>query len=369
MRTLFINARGGKSWIGGLYHKRNILFSLLQNERICAEYKFEVFSDRENVRLFGSMGSKVRVQKIRSNPLLSKMDVMTRFFFQNGCAFPFDGNHAMDMARIKPIAWIADFQEIHYPDFFSKDEIDARASRSKRIANSEIDLVLSSKNARNDFLSLYPNYTCKVHTVPFVSYLEDEMSSLTQQDEKTVLDKYGIEEGQFYCVANQFWAHKNHRLVLEAIKLMSDLGCRPAFVFTGSLSDYRSNKFIAEIKEDILSLQGNVRIIVTGFIPRKDQIALIKLSRAVVQPTLFEGWGTVLEDCKSIGTRAFLSDIPVHHEQKRDSDLLFSPCDPNELAKLLIYDLGEEYRRPNPDHVKTRARAELYSREFEDILF
>ena len=41
----------------------------------------------------------------------------------------------------------------------------------------------------------------------------------------------------------------------------------------------------------------------------------MRQSVAVLQPSLFEGWSTTVEEAKSIGKTILLSDIPVHREQ------------------------------------------------------
>ena len=53
---------------------------------------------------------------------------------------------------------------------------------------------------------------------------------------------------------------------------------------------------------------------------------------AVVQPSLFEGWSTVVEDARALGKRVFLSDIPVHREQRPAGAVYFDPHRPEVLA-------------------------------------
>ena len=72
-----------------------------------------------------------------------------------------------------------------------------------------------------------------------------------------------------------------------------------------------------------------------GFIPREDQLNLIKISLGVIQPSLFEGWSTVIEDAKALEKFIFASDLPVHREQAQTNIEFFDPLEPNSLAKLL----------------------------------
>ena len=79
-------------------------------------------------------------------------------------------------------------------------------------------------------------------------------------------------------------------------------------------------------------LTGQVYLL--GLIPRNDQIGIFRKAAAVIQPSCFEGWATVVEDSRAIGNPIFISDIPVHREQAPQSNL-FSPLSDSILADLL----------------------------------
>jgi len=62
----------------------------------------------------------------------------------------------------------------------------------------------------------------------------------------------------------------------------------------------------------------------------------MKHSQAVVQPTLFEGWSTVIEDAISLQVPVVASNLPVNIEQLGDDGVYFDPHNPSQLAELLI---------------------------------
>lgn len=67
---------------------------------------------------------------------------------------------------------------------------------------------------------------------------------------------------------------------------------------------------------------------------RKEQLALMKQAKAIIQPSLFEGWSTVVEDAKAMGQKIILSQLEVHLEQTEEysNKLFFNPYDANDLA-------------------------------------
>ena len=72
----------------------------------------------------------------------------------------------------------------------------------------------------------------------------------------------------------------------------------------------------------------------TGFISREDQLGLIQNSLAVIQPSKFEGWSTVVEDAKALNKYLLLSSIPVHREQLKNNGSFF---DSDDFVKLVFF--------------------------------
>lgn len=107
-------------------------------------------------------------------------------------------------------------------------------------------------------------------------------------------------------------------------------------MFTGNLEDYRNPEYINELKAimETEPVAGSIRLL--GFVERTEQLCIMKNAAFIVQPSLCEGWGTVLEDAKVLDKAVLLSDIPVHREQKNEKCTLFDPHDPDALADLIV---------------------------------
>ncbi|RIW14372.1 glycosyltransferase, partial [Algoriphagus lacus] len=57
--------------------------------------------------------------------------------------------------------------------------------------------------------------------------------------------------------------------------------------------------------------------------------------QAVIQPSLFEGWSTVIEDAKSLNVQVICSNLPVHIEQLSLNGIYFNPYNEMELALII----------------------------------
>jgi glycosyltransferase involved in cell wall biosynthesis len=140
---------------------------------------------------------------------------------------------------------------------------------------------------------------------------------------------------KFLLCPGQFWIHKNQSLVLQAIyKLKNE--CDDIFVvFTGHTYDYRFPDCFDKFLQDshLLGIRENIAIL--GMIPRTDQLQLMRSSIAVIQPSLFEGWSTVVEDTRALGKKIILSDLDVHVEQRHPDSLFFTRSSVGSLSAAM----------------------------------
>jgi glycosyltransferase involved in cell wall biosynthesis len=192
-------------------------------------------------------------------------------------------------------------------------------------------IVFSSKSAKKDFNQIHPQNTLRQFVLRFA------VTHPALENCNSVLARYQLPEDYFIC-CNQFWQHKNHAIIFKAIHLLKKQGREVLVVFTGKEDDYRHPGYFKELTVliDQLDIRSNIRLL--GFISREDQLCLMKHSIAVLQPSLFEGWSTVIEDAKSLQARIIASAIPVHKEQleQYSSSALFPSADEQALSALML---------------------------------
>lgn len=371
MKRLLINTiGGGAGWTGGLYYARNIAFELLQNSYVRDNYRIYICCSRKNRKVFADLADRAKVivcpvSGSRAEYLFRELICMA-----HRIDYLYWGYDPARAPRTKTIAWIADFQHNHYPQYFTADEIEERTRQFQKIAASPFPLVLSSEDARKDFQQYYSAEKQNVYVVPFVSYLEPMIQQIKGQ-ENEILRKLNLNGVQYACVMNQFWQHKNHTVIFEAMKILyeQDPGLKLDFVMTGEMTDYRNPEYTAQLKtytEDPL-IRKHLRLL--GFISRADQTAVMKNAEFVIQPSLFEGWGTVAEDAKVLDKTILLSDIPVHREQKNEKSVLFDPHDAEKLAELIRAESEKDHNDDPEAGIRDMyRRAELYAKGFEELL-
>ena len=276
----------------------------------------------------------------------------------------------IELIGCKAISWIPDFQQECLSDMFSAEEIDARRKERREIIENNLPLILSSNDSLNSFHKYYNFKKKNEYVMHFVSYIEPEICAMSAEAESITLKKYDLKGKKYVYIANQFWKHKNHIIVLEAINYLNNIfSTKLIFVFTGKMSDYRNPEYIEDLKKVFYPLEKEGIAINLGFVERMEQLIIMKNAEFLIQPSLFEGWGTVLEDAKVLDKTVLLSDIPVHMEQKNDKCILFDPNNAKNLANLIHNEeLKYHFSDANAGVERMKVEAYKYSKEFQRLL-
>jgi glycosyltransferase involved in cell wall biosynthesis len=332
---------GGKSWTGGLTYRENLLTALTKYVK---DTKIYVFTD-------GEKDFKEDFENCKYFPFRKKngalSNIINRAFIK---FFSYDIQLAKNLNEIKEgkpdvifpskyragkkigiIYWIPDFQFLHLPEMYSESEISAlKRNFRKGIENCTL-LLLSSQSAERDFKEFMPEFANKARVVSFVAHIPADFYN---EDPKKIVKRYNIPE-KFIYLPNQFWKHKNHIVVFEALKILKDKGIYPFVVMTGNPVDSRNPLFFADLTRKISELGIRDQIAILGLVPHNDVYMLIRQAAFVLNPSLFEGWSTTVEECKSVGKKMVLSDLTVHREQNHYAAKYFNPKSPEELAELI----------------------------------
>ncbi len=371
MKKILFNGLGNRGWIGGLYYLKNIIFSCLQNPNITEKYEIVVLIDPEHADIFDAFRGKIDIRVYEGTNKLKLALYEANLIWLHGVKYCY----ALELNKIgrlfakKGIFWIPDFQHKNLPEFFSKEELDKKDANFTEITQMPNPLVLSSEDAKNDLEHFFPEHKCSVEVVHFVSYIEPELRKITPEMEEQVREKFGLKKKYIY-LPNQFWQHKNHLVAVKAIEILKNTDRLKDydFVFTGNLEDYRNPGYIGKLKAIMEAPEVKDSIRLLGFVERTEQLCIMKNAAFVVQPSLCEGWGTVLEDAKVLDKTVLLSDIPIHQEQKNEKCRLFDPHDPEKLADLMEKTTKETFTEDMEQGIANMYReAKEYSKGLEHI--
>ena len=338
-----------KEWMGGTYYLLNLikcLNTLPDNTKpeiilLCGsdeDFKFATdFTEYPYLKKHLLSESKAHnfvrraINKIARKCLGHELVAKYSFYDKSvDVVYPVMNRYQISTKSTK-LYWIPDLQEKFMPHLFSEGELAARNRQIMDMVREKGNIVFSSHDAKSHFLKFYPKgNVCRTFVLHFASKLKMPQSL----DDEAILAFYKAPARFFYC-SNQFWVHKNHRTLFKAVKLLKERGESVTLYCSGGTNDYRNPGFYESLVKFINEndLAENIRLL--GFFERRHQVALMRGCLAIVQPSLFEGWNTSVEEAKSLNKLLILSDIDVHKEQANENVVFFKKDKPETLADAM----------------------------------
>ena len=343
-----------REWFGGVYYFLNLFRALKTygGGRILPEIFALPTSDPELLKLFEDVAGITMIDRARMSPcgLYSRIrySLGKRYagepdfeqyawarLFRSRCIDVISHAYEIYCASVPHVGWIPDFQHCYYPDFFSREELASRDRRYADMASRAKAVILSSEAAFLDYRRYYNGSNGRV--VRFA--VDVDPASASDAAAKRVREKFAL-EGDYLMTANQFWRHKDHLTLMRAMRLLAERGKRPILLCTGDPKESPSREYAEEVRRFPCEYGlENVRL--AGLVNRADLHALMRNCRLLINPSLFEGWNTAVEEAKILGRRLILSDIPVHREQDPGDALFFTPENPESLAAAIVQALAK----------------------------
>ena len=372
---------GGKNWTGGYNYLLNLVRALGEHAfgRMQAVLFFGTDIDENDASPFEQIAGAVVIRHAAFNEKNKARRLRQALFAgrDQAAASAFaeqDINVVFEAAQfygwrfpVPAVAWIPDFQHRYLQHLFDfkaywKREIGFRAQilSGRRV-------MLSSDDARQDCERFYPSTRGRTHVVRFAVPAANDIDAAAA---RSVVDGYGLPE-TFFFLPNQFWIHKNHECVIQALKILKERGREVVVAATGKQADPRNPKHFPRLQQLIKSngLEQNFRLL--GLIPHAHIYALMHSCAALINPSTFEGWSTTVEEAKAMGTSMILSSLRVHREQREDA-LFFDADSPEQLSRILDGFLPAGYleRETKSSFAAQQApiKMEKFAREFAALM-
>lgn len=370
---------GGKSWTGGYNYLLNLVTALsrFESDSVRPVLFFGKDIEKDELAPFQGLDGVEIVQDSAFNSDRKSRSMLTSIalgkdpkiaaifqnekieaFFENalflGWDLPADG-----------IAWMPDFQHRDLKHLYSKFAYWKRELGFQAQVLFRKTVMLSSQDACSSCHKFYPSSQSKTRVVRFAVPGD---SSTTPEHAKAVAQKYELPES-FYFIPNQFWAHKNHEIVVKALALMKERGVElPTIVCSGKTADPIRPQHFASIQQLVEKNELATSFRILGMIPFNDLKPLMLASEALINPSLYEGWSTTVEEAKALGIPMILSDLDVHKEQAEGKALFFDRHNEQSLANLLEH---APKQMAMPQHLandQARIRWQTFARRFSELV-
>ncbi len=363
IKKIALLAVGDSAWQGGIQYIINIIRAI---DQVSEKGAVQVYLFKNEIQDFPEFDLRnIELTTLLINDVLPPFSLGNRigwflqrkikgminpryenYLLQNKVDFVFPALLSDCGGRLNSAAWIADFQYHHFPEGHNKVTTLQAEKTIKSIANAAKKIVFSSVFCKSDADKLFPQTTDKAFVMPFAVYIPPVQLQSTYL--QLTRDKYQVTD-PYLMVSNLFGVTKNHKTLFEALGILRKQNLKINLVCTGNLINHTDLDFANQILQMITDNGIRDQVFLLGLIPRVDQVALYRMAFALVQPSVHEGWSTLVEEAKALGKNILLSDIPVHREQMPNNPYFFEPLNSTQLASKIkeVYFTFADHQFPN----------------------
>ena len=254
------------------------------------------------------------------------------------------------------ISVIYDLQYHDYPQFFEPAERESRERHFLQACSAASKLVCISEHVRQTVVknsNLSPERVQTIHIS-----LPHRLDKVSDANVEQVLGRHQLDANGFLLYPANFWAHKNHELLLASfgiycarhpeseLKLVLTGAPGPRMEYLGSAA---------------ARMRLGTRVVFAGFLPDEEFTGLMRSCRAVIFPSLYEGFGMPVLEAMAAGKPVLCSNLTSLPEVTGDAALLFDPRKSAEIVAAI------ERLESDPDYVQTLVeRGKRRAAEFGD---
>lgn len=228
------------------------------------------------------------------------------------------------------IASVWDIAHLYYPFFpemYKNEEWEKREVMYQRFLRKASYVITSTNSGKKELEKYYlvPSDKIKVIKTPVADVFFKQISSETNVNEKYSLPS------SFFLYPAQLWPHKNHYLILSALKQINQkYGKKLHVAFVGSNKgnkDYLLNEAVK------MGVSDQVHFL--GFVPFEDLVSLYKKATGLIYTTFVGPEGLPPAEAFVLGCPVIASNINGASEQLADAAILVDLVDSSQLSEAM----------------------------------
>jgi glycosyltransferase involved in cell wall biosynthesis len=231
---------------------------------------------------------------------------------------------------VPTVCVVYDLQYLEYPEFFTAEERQVRDRTFRDACQLATRLVCISDFVRNSVLqrggvppeSVVTIHLCNTRTSAIVS---DECASPT-------LRELGVRAGRYLLYPANPWPHKNHRMLLTAFGMYRAWNPRSDLKLVCTGAAVEGDR---DIRADAERMGLGDHVVVAGYLSDQQLEAVMERAKALVFPSLYEGFGMPVLEAMDCGVPVLCSNLTSLPEVAGDAALLFDPRKPSEIADAI----------------------------------
>lgn len=216
--------------------------------------------------------------------------------------------------------------ETRFPEVGDKPLHRRRQRHYRNLCTHATAVLVDSEVGRQHVEQAFPFAAGRVHPLPYIAPDYIHRGKIPDGFDT----RYDL-PGDFFFYPAQFWLHKNHERLIDALAIVREQAPNMHLVLAGSEKNAQA---MVRDRIEQLGLQSFVHIV--GHVPDEDMPGFYRRARALVMPTFFGPTNIPPLEAMAVGCPMALSRIYGMPAQVGDAALWFDPSSTEDIAAQLL---------------------------------
>ena len=233
--------------------------------------------------------------------------------------------------KVPFISFIGDVMYKYFPtlDEYTLKKRFLRDLTTRRLIGKSVFTVVDSEQSKEDLVRFFKVDPDKVIPIPLCAPPHIyKYRNMSEDEANKFLDKYDL-PSEFVLYPAQFWEHKNHLRLIEALYLLrKEKNETIPAVLVGS----QSWDNYADVMNIITQYAMNDQVRCLGYVDDHEIVALYKKARALVYPSFADYTNIPVLEAMVLGVPIVCSNSFSMTEQVGKAGIFFDPMDIDDIA-------------------------------------
>lgn len=226
------------------------------------------------------------------------------------------------------VSTIYDLQYKTYPEFFSAGDLAQRENSFLAACRDASKLVAISDYSRKSAMQHGKLAPDAIQTIHLRMAQRIQRQSANPSD----LNRWQLKPQNYFLYPANYWKHKNHEMLLTAFGLLCKTypDMTVQLVCTGSPGERQDFLIQAAVSMGLAQ-----RVLFLSYLTQDELSVLMAQCRAIVFPSLYEGFGLPVIEAMAMGVPVACSNVTSLPEVAGEAARLFNPAVPTDMMQAM----------------------------------
>jgi glycosyltransferase involved in cell wall biosynthesis len=232
--------------------------------------------------------------------------------------------------RVPVVAIVHDIQFHYHPYFFTREDLFQRRRNFASAWKNATKLICVSEHVKQTVLESAPISSKKVDAI--YTQLGKRLGIVTKEDIVSTLKSLDLVDNQYLLYPANFWQHKNHQMLFTAFQYYRSQYPQSTLKLVCTGSD-NAHKVALTTAIQRMGLDNWIKL--PGFLADTAFASLMQGCKAVIFPSLYEGFGMPVIEAMTNAKPVLCSNLTCLPEIAGNAAILFDPRKPTDIANAI----------------------------------